>query len=200
MRERVIQTGNPVFVELNSSAAPHLDAARWKGMVQGKMKVTQICAVVGGKIIQKIIFFIAMALMASAPCIWAQSGPAGAATQTQATQLPLSGRNGQNGSVATSTAAIPGTTTSVNTLNPTVQVSGPFSGSTNGTVRRPFTGKLSLREAVQRGLEYNLGSVGLTQAVRQSLAQSKAARSSLMPNLNGDIAETVQTTNLSTFG
>lgn len=64
----------------------------------------------------------------------------------------------------------------------------------------PFNGKLSLREAVQRGLEYNLGNVGLMQTVRQAHAQSRAARSSLLPNVNGDIAETVETENLRALG
>jgi outer membrane protein TolC len=200
MRERVIRIGHTGLDQLNSSAAAPPDAARRKGMVQGKMRVRQTWWVVGGWVTRRIILPIGIALFIFNPRVGAQASSTGGTTQTQATQLPLSGRAGQNGSVATSTAPIPGTTTSVNTLNPTVQVSGAYTGSASGTARTPFTGKLSLREAIQRGLEYNLGRVGLTQAARESLAQTKAARSSLMPNLNGDIAETVQTTNLATFG
>ena len=201
MREPEVQIGNSGLDQLNLCAAHHLDAARWKGMVHGKMRVRQTWTVGGGRIARSINIFMGIALVAFTPCIRAQLGPpSGPTTQTQATQLPLSGRTGQNGSVATATAPVPGTTTSVNTLDPTVQATGPYSGSTNGTARMPFTGKLSLREAVQRGLEYNLGAVGVTQAVRQSRAQSKAVRSSLLPNLNGDIAETVETTNLRAVG
>ena len=40
--------------------------------------------------------------------------------------------------------------------------------------RTAFSGKLSLQEAVRRGLEYNLGAVGLSNAVRQ--AQRAGAR------------------------
>jgi outer membrane protein TolC len=147
-----------------------------------------------------IAICIGIALVALTPSARAQFGSGAAATQTQATQLPLSGRNGQNGSVAAVTAPVPGTTTSVNTLNTTVQATGPYSGSTSGIAGTPFTGKLSLKEALQRGLLYNLGTVGLAQTVRQSRAQTKAARSSLLPNLNGDIAENVQTSNLKAFG
>ncbi len=95
---------------------------------------------------------------------------------------------------------MPGTTTSVNTLNPTVQVQGPYAGSTNSTAKLPFRGKLPLREAIQRGLQYNLGSVGLAQAVQQAHGQSRSARSALLPNINGDVAVTDETENLQTIG
>jgi Leucine-rich repeat (LRR) protein len=55
----------------------------------------------------------------------AQLGPrAPAASTSTATQLPLSGRSANSGSVATTQTPIPGATTSVNTINSTVQVSG----------------------------------------------------------------------------
>lgn len=102
-----------------------------------------------------------------------------------ANQIPLSGQAAQNGSVTATQSPVPGTTTSVNTINPTIQVSGPYAGSTSSTARLPFAGTLSLREAVQRGLEYNLGAIGIALAVRQSRGQQRVARSSLLPNLDG---------------
>ena len=114
-------------------------------------------------------------------------------------QLPLSGRGGQGGSVNTVQTPVPGVTSSVNTLNTTVQVQGPYAGSVAGT-QKPFSGKLSLREAVARGLEYNLGTVGLTEAMRQARGQARVARSSLLPNLNGALRESVQQTNLVALG
>ena len=136
-----------------------------------------------------------------ASCAFAQIGSGSTQPQsTQATQLPLSGRTGQTQGVAATEAPVPGITTSVNTLNPTVQVQGPYTGSTNSTAKMPFTGKLSLREAVQRGLQHNLGSVGLTQAVQQAHGQSRTTRSALLPNINGDVAVTAETENLQTIG
>ncbi|MGI8746203.1 MAG: TolC family protein [Bryobacteraceae bacterium] len=131
---------------------------------------------------------------------FAQQGgpPAPGANSTPAAQLPLSGRNGQGGSVTATETPVPGTTSSVNTLNTTVQVQGPYAGSTLSRV--PFSGKLSLREAVRRGLEYNLGAVGLNNAVRQARGQQRVARSSLLPNLNGALRESVQQTNLKALG
>ncbi len=119
---------------------------------------------------------------------------------TLAVQLPVSGRGGQTNSVTPTQTAVPGTTTSVNTLNTTIQVQGPYSGSANSILKTPFSGKLSMREAIDRGIAYNLGAVGLTNAVRQARGQQRVARSGLMPNLNGALRETVQQTNLRALG
>jgi outer membrane protein TolC len=139
----------------------------------------------------------ALALLALLPCLLhAQAPPP---VGTPATQLPLSGRGGQGGAVNTVQTPVPGVTSSVNTLNTSVQVQGPYAGSVPGTTK-PFSGKLSLREAIARGLEYNLGTEGLTQAMRQARGQARVARSSLMPNVNGYLRESVQTTNLVALG
>ena len=118
----------------------------------------------------------------------------------QATQLPLSGRTSQSGSVTATQSSTPGVASTVNTLNPTVQVQGAHSGSISGISNSPFSGNLSLRDAIRRGLEYNLGAVGLAQAVRQAHGQTRVARSVLLPNLTGDLAETVQQTSLAAEG
>jgi len=117
---------------------------------------------------------------------------------TRADQVPLSGRTGQSGSVTATESPVPGTTTSVNTINPTIQVDGPYAGSAAG--KTPFSGQLSLRDAVDRGLKYNLGAFGITQAVRQAHGQSRVARSALLPNVNGNLSETVEQISLVTSG
>ncbi len=114
-----------------------------------------------------------------------------------ANQVPVSGRPGQGGSVNTGQSPVAGTTNSVNTINPTIQVQGPYSGSVPGGA---VTDKLSLQEAVKRGLEYNLGTRGLTYAVRQARGQAAVVRSALLPNVNGSLMETVQQTNLKAQG
>jgi outer membrane protein TolC len=102
--------------------------------------------------------------------------------------------------VTATQAPTPGTTTSVNTINPTVQTQGPFAGSILGVVRAPFSGRLSLREAVARGIDFNLGAVGLTNAVAESRAQRKIVRSALLPNISGYLSETVQQIDLGATG
>ena len=68
------------------------------------------------------------------------------------------------------------------------------------TTATPFSGKLSLDEALKRGLAYNLGSVGVTQNARLNNAQVRAARSALLPNISGSASETVQQTDLAAYG
>jgi outer membrane protein TolC len=149
-----------------------------------KQMTTRYCAV------------LCFALGVLQPLLLAQSAPP--PQGTLATQLPLSGRGGQSGSVNTVETPVPGVTSSVDTLNTSVQVQGPYSGSVAGA--KPFSGKLSLREAVGRALEYNLGTEGMTQAMRQARGQARVARSSLMPNLNGYLRETVEQENLAALG
>jgi len=124
--------------------------------------------------------------------------PAAATQHSLATPLPLYGHNGQNGSVTAIEAPIAGTTNSVTTINPSVQVQGPYAGSS--TSKAAFSGKLSLRDAIQRGLGYNLGASGLNNAARQAQGQSQIARSALLPNINGYLAENLQQTNLAAEG
>jgi outer membrane protein TolC len=118
----------------------------------------------------------------------------------QATQLPLSGRAGNSGSVTAIEAPIAGTTNSVTTINPSVQIQGPYTGSSSSTAKLPFAGKLSLRDAVERGLNFNLGATNLNRAVRQAQGQSEIARSALLPNVSGYLAESLQQANLAAEG
>jgi outer membrane protein TolC len=143
-----------------------------------------------------------LTLVAAAGSAFAQSSSGGGASGggASAVVLPASGRNNQGGSVGAAELPVPGTTTSVNTLNPSVQISGPYSGSTRSTTAMPFSGKLSLQEALERGLAYNLGAVGLAQTVRQTSAQVTVARSALLPNINGNLSETVEQTDLAAMG
>jgi outer membrane protein TolC len=131
----------------------------------------------------------------------AQLGPrAPAASTSTATQLPLSGRSANSGSVATTQTPIPGATTSVNTINSTVQVSGAAAGSEPSVPSMPFTGKLSFKDAIRRAIEFNLGTTGQATAVLQARGQSKVARSQLLPNLTSAFSEHYLTTDLATTG
>ena len=146
-----------------------------------------------------IVFFTLLtgagSAFAQAPSTQPSSG-----SESSAISLPASGRNNQGGSVSSAELPVAGTTTSINTLNPTVQISGPYSGSARSTAAIPFTGRLSLAEALQRGLAYNLGAVGVAQSVRQTSAQVRIARSALLPNLNSSLSETVEQTDLAALG
>jgi outer membrane protein TolC len=65
---------------------------------------------------------------------------------------------------------------------------------------KPLEGRLSLRDAIQRGLAYNLGAIGLSNGSVQAHGQMRVARSSLLPNLNGSFKEVNQQTDLAAQG
>jgi outer membrane protein TolC len=131
----------------------------------------------------------------------AQIGPPAASPQgSQATPLPISGRNQQTGSVTAVQAPVAGTVTSVNTINPSIQVQGAYTGSTTSTAAMPFSGRLSLEEAIERGLEFNLGPVGLNDFLQQARGLNKFSRSALLPNITGTVAGAVQQINLRAAG
>ena len=143
---------------------------------------------------------ISFLLLCAASAFGQFGPPAGQGGGTLATQVPLSGRTGESGSVVATQTPVAGTTSSVNTINPAIQAQGPFAGSALSTAKRPFAGKLSLREAVARALDYNLGTIGLTSAIAQAHGQAIVSRSALLPNLNGTLSETVQQTDLKAAG
>jgi outer membrane protein TolC len=132
----------------------------------------------------------------------AQPGTAAAAgaQSSSAVQLPLSGRSGTAGSANAAQTPAPGATSSINTLNPSVQVQGAFAGSV--AEPKPVAGDLALgiREAIRRGLEFNLGAAGFTNALRQARGQATASRGALLPNISANVRETVQKTNLAAMG
>src|SRR5215813_11332617 len=91
-------------------------------------------------------------LLTAPPALAQVGGSRSQAGAPPANQLPLSGRAGQTGSVMATESPVPGITSSVNTINPTIAVQGPYSGSASSTAKIPFSGKLSLREAVDRAV------------------------------------------------
>src|SRR5262249_17297294 len=152
----------------------------------------------------RVLPLVILAILTCSPYAFAQfrttSKQISETQGSQANQLPLSGRSGQTGSVTATQTPTPGVTTSVNTINPTIQTQGPFAGGVWGAARAPVSGRLSLREAVGRGIDFNLGAVGLTNAVIESRGQRKVVRSALLPNISGYLSETVQQLNLGATG
>src|SRR5260370_25744069 len=148
----------------------------------------------------KKVVTILPVLLLVAPAFAQVGGTNSPAQGSRANELPLSGTNGQSGAVGVEQVPVAGTTASVNTLNTSIQASGPFTGSVNGSVKRPFSGNLSFMDAIARGLDYNLGTAGVAQAIRQAHVQTTVARSSLLPNLSATGSETEQQTNLTVAG
>ena len=59
---------------------------------------------------------------------------------------------------------------------------------------------LTLPDAIQRGIKYNLGPIGSGEAARQARALRLAAVAQLLPDVMGSVKETVQQVNLAAEG
>jgi outer membrane protein TolC len=144
-----------------------------------------------------VVWAVAAGLTVSGTVAQGFGGGGGSAPAAQAAPVPLSGRNPQAGSVNAGQAAAPGA--GVNTLSPSVQASGAFTGSTPGA-QPAFSGQLTLADAIQRGLDYNLGTAQWANTVRQAEGQSRSARAALLPHLNASLTEQVQQLSLHAAG
>ncbi len=120
---------------------------------------------------------------------------------TPATQLPLSGRTGQSGSVSTSQSTVnAGGANSVNLINSTVKVDGQFDGSVANGKATGTVLSLTFAEALKQGLQYNLGSVSSAQSIRQAQGQRYEALNALLPQVNGSLREDVLQEDLAALG
>ncbi|MBV8729779.1 MAG: TolC family protein [Acidobacteriia bacterium] len=136
----------------------------------------------------------------SAASLEAQAGAGAGAAPARAVQFPLSGQTGQPGAVSTVQNPLPGGVQSVNTLSSSVEVQGAYSGSVLSKQTPGALVELSLAEALRRGLESNLGTVGYQNTLAQARAQRKQAYSALLPNISGYALATEEQVNLASFG
>jgi outer membrane protein TolC len=127
--------------------------------------------------------------------------PGASGTTTSGSQLPLSGRTGQTGNVTTNQSTVnSGGANSVNLINSTVNVQGPYTGSVQNGKASATPVSLTLAEAIRQGLAYNLGSVSSAQGIRQAQGQRYEALNALLPQINGVLREDVQQTDLAALG
>ncbi len=120
---------------------------------------------------------------------------------TSAAQLPLSGRTGQSGSVTTNQSTInSGGANSVNLINSTVNVQGPYAGSVQNGKAAGAAISLTLTDAIHQGLQYNLGNVVTAQSIRQAQGQRYEALNALLPQVNAYLHGDSQQTDLAALG
>jgi outer membrane protein TolC len=132
--------------------------------------------------------------------LFGQQQPGMLASQSSAaSQLPLSGRQGQSlGSVNTQQNTTQGQGASV--LQTSVQVGGGFRGSVPGPQLPPGEVRLSLAEAVQRGLVVNLGSITANSSSQTARAQRAQVLSQLLPQISANLGATETQVNLAAYG
>jgi outer membrane protein TolC len=97
-----------------------------------------------------------------------------------------------------STAGSAGSSSSVNTINSTIQVSGGYQGSVPDPKAPQGSLTLTIADAIRRGLQFNLGGVTANVSVRQARAQRLAALSQMLPNIYATLTETSAKVDLQT--
>jgi hypothetical protein len=127
------------------------------------------------------------------------AGPPPESPLPRAQQFPISGRT-QPGTVYPVQTPVPGQGSSVSTLNPNIQVQGVYQGSVPGPNDAGPTLALTLRDAVDRGVRYNLGAVLADNVTREARAIRLASAAQLLPDINGELREAVQQINLAAQG
>jgi len=122
---------------------------------------------------------------------------AAAAAQSRA-QLAPQGATAPGPSINQS--PLPGGQSSVNTLSTTVQVSGPYSTSISAPDAEGGLLHLTIEEAIQRGLRYNLGAIAASVRRESAQASIVSARSALLPSVTGAFSESVNKVNMASEG
>jgi outer membrane protein TolC len=132
---------------------------------------------------------------------FAQQGAPDASSLPRAQQVTPSGRAQSGGDVqAAQSSEGNGGTSSINTVNSTIQVTGPYQGSIPDphAPHGPLT--LNIADAIGRGLRFNLGSVSANSSVKQLRGERLAALSQLLPNIYATLTESGAKIDLETQG
>jgi outer membrane protein TolC len=124
----------------------------------------------------------------------------GQSQSPQAQQVQLSGLPQGNNSASVQQSASPSTTSSVNTINTSIQVQGAYQGSVPGPLPTDGPIHLTFAEAIQRALRYNLGALDSSASVKQARAQRLSALSQMLPNIYATLSESAAKTDLQTLG
>jgi outer membrane protein TolC len=154
---------------------------------------------------RKTVPFIRLRLLLLGVVAWT-FGPAlmsaqqGQSQGPKAQQVQLSGFPQGNNSASLQQSASPSTTSSVNTINTTVQVQGAYQGSVLGPVSGDGPVFLTFAEAIRRGLQYNLGTLDSSASLKQARAQRLSALSQMLPNIYATLLESGAKTDLQTQG
>jgi outer membrane protein TolC len=140
---------------------------------------------------------LALLLVAAEFPAVAQFAPQQSGSGTRPMVLPQSAGPSVAGSVSVQQTTSPQGT---NTINSSVQTTGALQGSVPG--ENPGAGpvKLTLADAVQRGLRTNLGVIAAGNAGAASAAQRVQALSALLPNISANTSESIMQVNLAAYG
>jgi len=93
-----------------------------------------------------------------------------------------------------------GAQSNVNTLSTSVQVAGPYATSATAPDAQGGLLRLTIEDAIQRGLRYNLGAIYAHVQLKSAQSSLVAMRSALLPTVTGGLSENVDKVNLAAEG
>jgi outer membrane protein TolC len=118
----------------------------------------------------------------------------------KAQQVTPSGRTQSDGAQVQQSSNSTGSSATTNTVNSSIQVSAPYEGSIRDPKASNGPLMLNIADAIQRGLQFNLGTVSASSSVRQLRGERLAALSQMLPNIYGTLSETVSKLDLQAEG
>ena len=116
----------------------------------------------------------------------------------QALPLPLSGRSAQSiGQISTQQMILPA---GASVLQPSVMVIGNYGGSISSTPVPSSQLRLSIADAVKRGLQTNLGIITSNNVSSTVRAERMQVLSQMVPQIGASAGESVMQLNLASYG
>ena len=134
-------------------------------------------------------------------CTYSFSQEGSSPAMTTAQQVQPSGRSQNSvGSVQAQQSSSGTGSSSADTVRSSLQVSGAYQGSIPDPNAPRGLLNLTIADAIQRGLRFNLGSISASSTVQQLRGERLAALSKLLPNIYGTASETGEKLDLQTLG
>jgi outer membrane protein TolC len=93
-----------------------------------------------------------------------------------------------------------GVQSNVNTLSTSVQVAGPYATSTTAPDAQGGLLRLTIEDAIQRGLRYNLGAIYAHVQLKSAQGSLVGMRSALLPTITGGLSENVDKVDMAAEG
>ena len=129
-----------------------------------------------------------------------QANTSSSSSGPKALQVTPSGRTSTGGNVQVQQSANGAASSSVDTVNSSIQVSGAYQGSISDPNKSQGTLALTIGDAIQRGLRFNLGTISANSSLRQLRGERLAALSEMLPNIYASLSETGTKLDLQTLG
>ncbi len=152
-----------------------------------------------GHHLNSLVVFIALTVLC-ASSLAQQPSTSSSSSGPKAQQITPSGRTPGGSNVQVQQSTNGAASSSVDTVDTDIQVSGAYQGSIPDPNTPQGTITLTIGDAIQRGLRFNLGTISANSSLRQLRGERLAALGELLPNIYATLSETGTKLDLQTLG